>query len=153
MFNIRKASIVLAIFAWLMQLSVFIAPVLVKHTEWGVEVCAELEDVAQFAQHPVQNDMASMMMEDTHHHEPMLMQSATNTDHSNMSHAHSMSDCEFCTLFAHQFNPILLGIILILLAIFACTHRQPMISVYAFGRYQKLCFYLFQNRAPPLCHS
>lgn len=151
MFKIQKVSVLLAIFAWLMQLSVFIAPVLVKHTEWGVEVCAELEDVAQFAQHPVKDDMASMMVDHTHH-EPMLMQSTISVDHSNMSHAHSMSDCEFCTLFAHQFNPILLGIILILLAIFACIHRQPMISVYAFGRYQKLYFYLFQNRAPPLCH-
>ena len=38
----QKASIIFAIFAWLMQLSVFITPILQTHPELGSGVCKQL---------------------------------------------------------------------------------------------------------------
>lgn len=158
MLNIQKAPILLAIFAWLMQLSVFITPILLKHPEVGNGICEQLAVILPSVQPQMKQNMQHkhtqmQMLHSMSHHETDLKtyhpthgesKSISMSEHGDNSH------CKFCLLLGHQFNPILLTCLLILLSILLASRPQHVLSEYAFKLHQKLYFYLFQNRAPPV---
>lgn len=153
MFNTNRASIVLAIFAWLMQLSVFVTPILMKHPVLGNGICEQLAAIPTIIQSDGNGDIQ-------HKHHQMSMSHKT-TEHSIQLHIHESnqsnsvsehpneSHCKFCLLLGHQFNPSLLACLLILLCILLVARTQLVLAGYVLKLYKKLCFFLFQNRAPP----
>lgn len=157
MLNIQKAPILLAIFAWLMQLSVFITPILLKHPEVGNGICEQLAVIlppvhTQMEQNMQHEHSQMPMLHSMSHHEATLKTSHPAHGESksiSMSEHGDNAHCKFCLLLGHQFNPILLGFLLLLLSILLASRTQHVLSEYAFKLHQKLYFYLFQNRAPP----
>ncbi|ONN51561.1 hypothetical protein AC056_01460 [Acinetobacter genomosp. 33YU] len=157
MLNHRTACIFLAIFAWLMQLSVFITPILVKHPELNFGICEQLASVS------VMPSISSHQAHEMHHtqasvkhtvhvkseeHSKLINHIKASDTSANDQHANSLS-CKFCLLLGHQFNPVLLSCLLILLSILLYEPVLVALTAYFFKLHQKLYFYLFQNRAPP----
>ncbi|MGK8801406.1 DUF2946 family protein [Acinetobacter seifertii] len=153
MLNHRTACIFLAIFAWLMQLSVFITPILVKHPELNFGICEQLASVS------VMPSISSHQAHEMHHtqhtvhakseeHSKLVNHIKASDTSANDQHANSLS-CKFCLLLGHQFNPVLLSCLLILLSILLSEPARVALTAYFFKLHQKLYFYLFQNRAPP----
>ena len=134
----QKAPILLAMLAWLMQLSVFITPILQKHPELGFGVCEELSVVID------QSNAHQTAHTEPHH--SMQMHAKPIPDQKLMHHAEAF--CKFCLVFGHSFDPVLLACIIVLLALLF-VQRCRAISLYAFKLHVKLRFFLFQNRAPP----
>jgi len=154
MFNTQKASILLAMLAWLMQLSVFITPIFVKHPELYYGICEQLAVVIQPHQHvesPKIQDQVTHSQHSQHMTSSVLLTHDQNHHEKSSSPPHhSDSDCKFCLLLGHQFNPILLVCLVILFTILLSTRIRIVLTEYCFKLYQKLYFYLFQNRAPPI---
>ena len=129
---------ILAIFAWLMQLSVFITPILQEHPELGFGVCEELTVVIdqQISAHTMHSDHGS-------NHQVYM------NAHDQKKPIHSAdANCKFCLVLGHTFDPILLACLIALLVILL-SKPAPVFFRYIFKLHQKLRFFLFQNRAPP----
>lgn len=141
--HLQKAPFLLAIFAWLMQLSVFITPILVKNPELGFGVCQELAVVVNHS------SMAMNHMMNGVEHQMHVASSSTSSDKTIKKPIHSLdANCKFCLVLGHTFDPILLACLILLLAVILKITILPL-AIYIFRLHQKLYVYLFQNRAPP----
>lgn len=138
--TLQKAPVLLAIFAWLMQLSVFITPVLMKHPELGFGVCEELAVVADQTQRHTLDSVHTQ-------HATMSMPSTDSHDHT-ASNQHTVSHCKFCWVFGHNFDPLLIACVIALLSLLLAKISRPLV-LYIFKLHLKLYRLLFQNRAPP----
>lgn len=144
--NIQKVPFYLAIFAWLMQLSVFITPILMKNPELGFGVCEELAVVVD---HAAMNHQASTHPVDHASHVITSHQDVDAT-HSHEKPIHSpVANCKFCLVFGHNFDPILLACLIVLLTALISLRIRPQ-TIYPFRLHQKLHLFLFPNRAPPI---
>ncbi|OTG60736.1 hypothetical protein B9T29_11300 [Acinetobacter sp. ANC 3903] len=140
----QKATITLTIIAWLMQLSVFITPILQKHPELGFGVC---EQLAIFTEPQPHSQHVKLEHAQHHMHEPLLQSESSSTKKNPLHSADSY--CKFCLVLGQNFNPVFLACLLVLLALILCKVPRPL-HFYSFKLHQKLYFFLFQNRAPPI---
>ncbi len=133
--SFHKVGFGFALCAWLMQLSVFLTPILMKHPEIGFGVCEQLAVLAQVAKPAstahratrpaMRDDMPGMDMSDMQHMPDMAMPSSsapaiashaqgsdTAVDHAH--HRHMF--CAFCMVFGHlaSFDLVPLMVMLIL---------------------------------------
>ena len=142
--NFQKVPFYLAIFAWLMQLSVFITPVLLKHPELGFGVCEELAVVID---HAAMNHSEKSPSASDHASHAITTQPDAHQSHQKSIHS-PFANCKFCLVFGHNFDPMLLACLIVLLVALIGISIRPQ-AFYQFKLHQKLHLLLFQNRAPP----
>lgn len=138
---------ILAIFAWLMQLSVFITPILQANPVLGFGVCEELAVVVDH-QASAHSKHATHHIKPTHNSDHKMHMNVHDLENQKIPIHHADANCKFCLVFGHIFEPILL-LCLIALFFILLAKPTPVFSRYSFNVHQKLRFFLFQNRAPP----
>lgn len=140
----QKASIIFAIFAWLMQLSVFITPILQTHPELGSGICKQL---AIFNPPEAHVDHIKLEATQSQIQKSFLLAEQRNVEEKILYSADTF--CKFCLVLGQNFNPVWFACLLLLLTLILgkIPHRLPVSSL---KRYQKLYLTFFQNRGPPL---
>lgn|GEM_PF-4890364 len=149
-----------ALCAWLMQLSVFLTPIFMKHPEIGFGVCEQLAVVADALQVHTSNtdhgangamagmdmsampDMPGMAMPSAQSHTPMSTPPASHAPH------HSHTSCAFCMVFGHlapfDLAPLMVILTLLLFALMVVQMRANATLLLTFNH--RL---LPPGRAPP----
>ncbi len=149
MFDFQKTPAFFAIFAWLMQLSVFLTPILEKNPEIGNGICEEFAVFSnqQLISHDHQYTQQNHDTTNNHMHHHMHMNHA---EHGSKPSSMHESACKFCLIFHLIFNPILIAFVLALILYSLFKKIKINLPEYHFNLHQKLYLILFQNRAPPL---
>ena len=153
-----KFGILLALAAWLMQLSVFLTPIFAKQISLGFGVCEEL---AVFSQFTVTSTASSSSHGSTHSQHQLFSETtasstiaASKVDTPNLPqhqvepHHQNHAKCEFCLLLGHSVLPPLYVVLAVLLpiAISKITVQAKVADVVFLKQNKNL---RPQGRAPP----
>ncbi len=158
-----RSGLLLALSAWLMQLSVFLTPILSKDIGIGHGVCVELAAIATVTQttnttammpddmsmHDMSmHDMRGMSMQQSPANQTIItLLNSTKENLPTPHHNHVL--CDFCLLFGHSVLP---PEILLLLLILLLSATMPIQQPFSFLSQLKITNKKLrpQGRAPPV---